>query len=47
MGWIWLEYANDLYQDGRMGTGHIVTDLIVYDVTPREEKRILLSYQIL
>ena len=27
-----FEYANDLYQDARMGTGHIVTDLIAsYD----------------
>ena len=34
-----FEYANDLYQDARMGTGHIVTDLIAsYDAYTERRK---------
>ena len=34
-----FEYANDLYQDQRMGTGHIVTDLIAsYDAYTERRK---------
>jgi hypothetical protein len=34
-----FEYANDLYQDARMGTGHIVTDLISsYDAYTERRK---------
>ncbi|PDH48297.1 MAG: hypothetical protein CND86_02730 [Bacteroidetes bacterium MED-G21] len=35
----YFEYANDLYQDARMGTGHIVTDLIAsYDAYTERRK---------
>ena len=34
-----FEYANDLYQDARMGTGHIITDLIAsYDAYTERRK---------
>jgi len=34
-----FEYANDLYQDARMGTGHVVTDLIAsYDAYTERRK---------